>query len=276
MDRVAKERAVMSRIIRLISFLTLAGVLSIGWPALAGEQGRRRPGPPPPQPIVRGHVFVGGYFYDPFFGPYPWWPRTQYPWYLPIYDTQAYLKIDVEPEDAAVYIDGYYAGIADDFDGFFENLPLTPGGHTIVVYLNGYRSIQQSVHVPAGGTFKIKGTLEPLAPGEVQAPPPVAPALPAPPAGSYRLPRPPVERPAAAVAVTFGELDVRVQPADVNLSVDGQRWLSSDPNRFLLQLPTGRHKLEITKAGYRGFTSEVDVTEAGSVLLNISLVLESR
>src|ERR1700704_5347908 len=22
---------------------------------------------------VRGPVFVGGYFYDPFFGPYPWW-----------------------------------------------------------------------------------------------------------------------------------------------------------------------------------------------------------
>ena len=267
----------MSYITRLTSFLALAIVMAIGWPALAGEQGaRRRPAPPQPAPIVRGHVFIGGYFYDPFFGPYPWWPRTQYPWYMPIYDTQAYLKVDVEPEDAAVYIDGYYAGIADDFDGFFESLPLTPGGHTVVVYLNGYRSIKQSVHLSVGGTFKIKGTLEPLVAGEQQDPLPVAPSLPAPPAGSYRLPRPPAQRPANTIAVTFGELDLRIQPADVNLFIDGQRWLSSDPNRFLLQLPVGKHKIEVTKSGYRAFETEVDVSAADSALLNISLALESR
>lgn len=267
----------MSHLTRLVTSLAFAIVLAIGWPALGGEQGaRRRPAPPRPAPIVHGHVFIGGYFYDPFFGPYPWWPRTQYPWYLPVYDTQAYLKIDVEPEDAAVYIDGYYAGIVDDFDSFFENLPVTPGGHTVVVYLDGYRAIRQSVHLSAGATFKIKGALEPLAAGEQQEPLPLAPALPAPPAGSYRLPRPPMERTANTIAVTFGELDLRVLPADTTLLVDGQRWLSSDPNRYLLQLPTGKHRIAITKSGYRGFETEVDVTEATSVLLNISLVLESQ
>jgi hypothetical protein len=25
-------------------------------------------------------VFIGGYFYDPFFGPYPWWPLEAYPY----------------------------------------------------------------------------------------------------------------------------------------------------------------------------------------------------
>lgn len=84
-----------------------------------------------------------------------------------------------------------------------------------------------------------------------------------------------MERPLNTIAVTFGELDLRVQPADADLSIDGQRWLSSDPNRFLLQLPVGKHKIAITKIGYRGFESEVEVTEAASVLLNISLVLES-
>jgi hypothetical protein len=267
----------MSQITRLASFLAVALIVMSGWPAQAGEQGgRRRQAPAPPAPIVRGHVFIGGYFYDPFFGPYPWWPRTQYPWYLPVYDTQAYLKVDVEPDDAAVYIDGYYAGIVDDFDSFFESLPLTPGGHTIVVHLNGYRAIRQSVHLSAGATFKIKGTLEPLAAGEQQEPLLLAPALPAPPAGSYRLPRPPRERPLTTIAVTFGELDLRVQPADTDLSVDGQRWLSSDPNRFLVQLPIGKHKIAITKVGYRGFESDVEVTEATSVLLNIALVLESQ
>src|SRR5438477_10103944 len=41
-------------------------------------------------PRVRGPVFIGGYFYDPFFGPYPWWgPGTYgYP-YFPVYDDRA-------------------------------------------------------------------------------------------------------------------------------------------------------------------------------------------
>jgi hypothetical protein len=68
---------------------------------------------------VRGHVFIGGYFYDPFYGPYPWWPRTAYPyWYFPVYDKRAEVRLRVEPEeaeDAAVYVDGFYAGVVDDF-----------------------------------------------------------------------------------------------------------------------------------------------------------------
>jgi hypothetical protein len=35
-----------------------------------------------------------------------------------------------------VYVDGFYPGIVDDFNGVvFQALPLTPGGHTIILYL---------------------------------------------------------------------------------------------------------------------------------------------
>lgn len=35
----------------------------------------------PHRPVTRSAVvFVGGYFYDPFFGPYPWWVRHAYPY----------------------------------------------------------------------------------------------------------------------------------------------------------------------------------------------------
>ena len=60
------------------------------------------PGHAPPASTVRGRVFIGGYFYDPFFGPYPWWTRRVYPyWYFPMYDTRAYLRLRVEPDEAA-------------------------------------------------------------------------------------------------------------------------------------------------------------------------------
>src|ERR1700736_7068656 len=36
---------------------------------------------------LHGPVFIGGYFYDPFFGPYPWWGPGAYPYpYFPVYD----------------------------------------------------------------------------------------------------------------------------------------------------------------------------------------------
>src|SRR6185436_8519516 len=51
------------------------------------------------------YVFVGGYFYDPFFGPYPWWPRSAYGWgYYPVFDYRADVRIQATPRDAAVYV----------------------------------------------------------------------------------------------------------------------------------------------------------------------------
>ena len=74
-----------------------------------------------------GQIFIGGYFYDPFYGPYPWWNRVTYPyWYLPAFDLQADVRIQVTPKelrDTAVYVDGFYAGVVDDFDGVFQALP---------------------------------------------------------------------------------------------------------------------------------------------------------
>lgn len=116
----------MSRLTRFAT-ITLSGVrLLVTLPGIADAQRRAVPRHPPHPPhavVVRGHVFIGGYFYDPFYGPYPWWPRTAYPyWYFPVYDNRAEVLLRVEPkeaEDAAVYVDGFYAGVVDDFNGVF-------------------------------------------------------------------------------------------------------------------------------------------------------------
>jgi len=39
---------------------------------------------------------------------------------------RAEVRVLVTPPEAAVYVDGYYAGLVDDLDGFFQRLPLTP------------------------------------------------------------------------------------------------------------------------------------------------------
>ena len=43
------------------------------------------------------------------------------------------VKLKVKPSDAAVYVDGYYAGVVDSFDGLFQELTLEVGAHEIEV-----------------------------------------------------------------------------------------------------------------------------------------------
>jgi hypothetical protein len=232
--------------------------------------------------VVRGHVFIGGYFYDPFFGPYPWWTRTAYPyWYFPVYDNRANVRLRVEPEeaeDAAVYVDGFHAGVVDDFNGVFQSLPLTPGGHTIILYLEGYRTVRHNLYLSPASSFNLRATMERLPPGVTSEPPELAPPVPAPPAGSYRSPaappRAPFPQPAprSAQAIGFGTLDLYVQPAGAEVTIDGQRWMSSDEGHFIVQVPVGKHRVDVSKLGFRQFTTEIEVGDGHVFPLNVSLI----
>jgi hypothetical protein len=278
----------MSRLTRLVTVILSACVFLGTLPGIADAQRRavpRHPSHPQRAVVVRGHVFIGGYFYDPFYGPYPWWPRTAYPyWYFPVYDNRAEVRLRVEPEeaeDAAVYVDGFYAGIVDDFNGVFQSLPLTPGGHTVVLYLEGYRTVRHNFYLSPGASFKLRATMERLPAGEKSEPPELAPPVPAPPAGSFRTPvtppktqlPPPVAR--TAQAVGFGTVDIFVQPTSADVTIDGQRWVSSDEGHFLVQVPAGKHRVEVRKSGYRAFATEIEVGDGQTVPLNVSLITTS-
>lgn len=274
----------MTRLPRLTLRMLAALLFTAMLPVVVGAQRRGVPRHPPhPQPAVavRGYVFVGGYFYDPFFGPYPWWPRAAYPrWYFPIYDNRAEVRLRVEPEaaeEAAVYVDGFYAGVVDDFNGVFQALPLTPGGHHIVLFLEGYRTVRHNVYLRPGSTFSIRETLQRLPAGDVSDPPDVVLPVPPPPAGSYRPPvtparvAPPPTTQTPPAAAGFGTLDLYVRPADAEVTIDGQRWASSDGGHFIVHVPAGKHHLDVRKAGYRRFATDVEIREGENLPLNVSL-----
>jgi hypothetical protein len=276
----------MSRLSRFAALVLGASIVSVTLPVAADAQGRavRRPPAPPQHTVVlRGHVFIGGYFYDPFFGPYPWWPRAAYPyWYSPVYDQHAEVRVRVTPKNAAVYVDGFYAGIVDDFDGVFQGLPLPPGGHSIVLYLEGYGTAHHNVYLRPASTFELRNTLERLPAGATSEPPPLAPPVPPPPEGSFRTPRTPPraslpQRTEAAgatppQAVGFGTLDLRVQPMSADVRIDGQRWVSSDEGYLFVQVPAGMHRVEVSKPGYRRFATEIEVRDGETMPLNVSLM----
>ena len=70
------------------------------------------------------------------------------------------LRLKVEPKDAEVYVDGYYAGIVDDFDGLFQHLTLVPGPHRVEVRAPGYLTLVFDVSIQAHHTTEYRGALQ--------------------------------------------------------------------------------------------------------------------
>ena len=68
------------------------------------------------------------------YGQYPWGPYGYPPYRTYRVDPGASLRLEVKPKEAEVYVDGFYAGIVDDFDGTFQRLSVTPGEHDIELF----------------------------------------------------------------------------------------------------------------------------------------------
>ena len=235
--------------------------------------------PRPPVVIDRTRVvFVGGYFYDPIFGRYPWWSAVAYRHPVIVFEGRAQVRLQVTPRSAAVYVDGFYAGIVDDFDGFFERLPLLPGGHTIALYLEGFRTITRSIYLSPGSELRIREDLLRLPPGTPGESPTVSAILPPPPPGSYLppytaplgQPRPP-SVPAGDQAAGFGVLSLRFRPPDAVVTIDGQEWLTTAPGELVIHLGAGVHVIALKAAGYQPFSRDVEIRSGETADLNVSV-----
>ena len=119
-----------------------------------------------------------GRYYDPYYSnglhlgylaysPWGWMPAFYgYPYdpggYAPHrgYEFGA-LRLKVKPRDAEVYVDGYFAGNVDDFDGVFQSLRLENGGYKIEVRKPGFQTLTFDVHVQPDRTVTYRGEMRP-------------------------------------------------------------------------------------------------------------------
>jgi hypothetical protein len=69
------------------------------------------------------------------------------------------LRLKVKPQNAQVYIDGYYVGLVDSFDGMFQRLEIEAGSHRVEVKAEGHEPVQFDVMVQPGETVTYKGEL---------------------------------------------------------------------------------------------------------------------
>jgi len=69
------------------------------------------------------------------------------------------LRLKVKPREAEVYVDGYYEGIVDDFDGVFQRLHVPAGPHHVEIRANGYEPIFFDVQVEPNQATTYRGEL---------------------------------------------------------------------------------------------------------------------
>jgi hypothetical protein len=104
-------------------------------------------------------VGLWSYYYDPFWD----WGSD----YVGYYGGTAYVatnvghvKIKVKPNDAQVYIDGYFVGVVDEFDGLFQRLSLPEGPHRIEVRTAGFATLTFDVRVLVNRTLTVRGEMQ--------------------------------------------------------------------------------------------------------------------
>jgi len=70
----------------------------------------------------------------------------------------------------------------------------------------------------------------------------------------------------------YGTIAIRVQPADAEVSIDGENWRApGGQERLVVDVAEGSHTVEIRKTGFRTYVTQVEVRRGESTPLNVSL-----
>jgi hypothetical protein len=129
-------------------------------------------------PYGYGGLGFGSYYgyydpwYDPFFGGFGGgygYGGYGYPYGGGYYGGSQYssptgeegsLRLKIKPREASVFIDGYYVGVVDDFDGIFQKLHLEAGPHRVEIRAPGYETLSFEVRLVPDHTTTYTGELK--------------------------------------------------------------------------------------------------------------------
>lgn len=248
-----------------------------------------------------GYYGAYGYPYGPYGYPYPGYA----------YGAWSSARLEMKPREAQVFVDGYYVGTVNDFDGVFQRLDIPAGQHELTVYMPGFQTWKQSVMFQPGEGYHYKGELQPLPPGAPQDPRPQPdpnarnnnapqgygqpnygppnggqPGYGYPPnggdpnGGMYPYPPnagepglPPPNRPGNSQPNSgFGTLTLRVQPGDATVQIDGEKWDNPEGgSRLIVELAAGPHHVEVRKDGYRPYSTTIQIRAGEPQTINVVL-----
>ncbi len=120
-------------------------------------------------PYGYGTFGLGYFYYDPYR-----WYGYDHRYYSPYYyGSHSYnygsgydyytgeLRLQVKPRHAEVYVDGYFAGHVDDFDGIFQSLRLEDGEYRVEIVAPGYEPLEIDIRIQPGRKITYRGELRP-------------------------------------------------------------------------------------------------------------------
>lgn len=104
---------------------------------------------------------------------YGFWPSFSFAWYASpfwsvygggtagSYDDAPTggLRLQIDRQDAQVFVDGDFAGLVDDVNGRFHHLRLPPGPHHVEIRAPGYQPLELDVNVEPRHTIDYRGAL---------------------------------------------------------------------------------------------------------------------
>jgi hypothetical protein len=128
-----------------------------------------RPQPFRPGPFIAQRPFISG-FMSGRFGFWPWGAWLPVPLYSGYGEPGAYasplegapvggLQLDIDPRRAQVFVDGTYAGVVEEFSGYYHHLELSAGPHDISVVASGYEPLSFHVIISPGATMTQRASL---------------------------------------------------------------------------------------------------------------------
>lgn len=209
-------------------------------------------------------------YYPPYYsyhGGYPYYGYgygyAPYSYYDYGYYGSGAVRLQVQPNEARVFVDDCYVGVVDDFDGSFQRLQLPPGRHEIAVKLRGYRTHRFHIYAAPGRTTRLRydmtqGTGEDEPDDLAGEGSPSADREGATYRGSRRA------DPGA------GEVRMTVRPEDASVYVDGEfQGVGEEVRR--LDLSPGRHRIEVARPGYRGAERDLEIVAGQPAALDVEL-----
>jgi len=238
--------------------------------------------------------YPSSYAYGPYWGAYyyGYWPYGAYysggyaQSYRRASDDSGAIRVLVDQEDAKVYVDGYYAGKVDDFDGFSQRLHVGRGAHEILLKRDGYKSQRYRVYAVPGETLKIehdmsKGQgeepMQDLTGGRGDAEERYAPESRGAPREDLEDHEPDEDAPPPGrddsgleVGQGGGRLDLRVWPADASVYIDGE-FRGTGRQVRSLELHPGSHRIEVVRPGFPTYQHEVEIHGGRTESLQVTL-----
>ena len=233
----------------------------------------------------------GGGYYPPYWS--SWWPYGSFGWYGGYYggyygypwgwggggtvyhrieQESGAVRVLVDPSEARVYVDGYYAGTVDDFDGLFQRLNVSSGRHEIALKLEGYKTHRMKVYVAPDSTLKLHYELEKGVGESFEDLSKDAPESDA--RRDEEQERRWSENEARAekdeITAMGGRLELSIRPEDASVYVDGA-FRGSAREASTLRLAPGQHRIEIVRPGYKTLEKVVDIAPGQTTDVKVEL-----